>query len=95
LSRYQVNKAIRWIPNDSNTRTAFLSDRAGFLDSFQLTDVERKALIEIDYGTLYALGVHPFLLYRFVMSVLTGDRRSLQAEYRKNVTPFGWPDFST
>ncbi len=95
MSRYQVNKMIRQIANDRGTREAFIEDRARFLDSFQITDEERKALMDIDYPTLYALGVHPFMLHRFVMIVLPADRRPVEDEYCKNVAPFGRPDFST
>jgi len=95
MSRYQVDKAIRQITNDRGTRDAFLEDSARFLNSFQLTDEERKALIDIDYPTLYALGVHPFMLHRFVMIALPADRRPQETEYSNNIARFGRPDFST
>jgi hypothetical protein len=52
-------------------------------------------LIDVDYGTLYRLGAHPFLLNGFTRLVWKGDKAALNAEYRKNIAPFGYPDFST
>ena len=95
MSLYQVDKAMRQIAIDDAAREAFLKDRACFLEGRDLTHEERKALSEIDYPTLYRLGAHSFLLYRFVRRVLPGDQKSLEAEYCKNVAPFGRPDYST
>ncbi len=95
MSRYQVDKAIRQVAKDDAARAAFLKDQAGFLEGRDLTDEERKALIETDYQTLYKLGAHSFLLYQFVMRVIPGDRKTLEADYCKNIAPFGRPDYST
>jgi len=51
--------------------------------------------MRIDYPTLYAAGVHPFLLNGFVNRVWPGDRGKLMAEYRAKIAPMGYPDFST
>jgi hypothetical protein len=44
---------------------------------------------------LYGLGAHPFLLNGFTRLVWKGDKAALNAEYRKKIAPFGYPDFST
>ena len=95
MSRYQVDKAIRHVAKDDAAKAAFLKDRACFLEGRDLSDEERKALIETDYQTLYKLGAHSFLLYCFVRRVLSGDQKSLEAECCKNDAPFGRPDYST
>jgi len=87
--------AVRKIAKDPAVRESFQKDPKQFLQDYDLTDQERKALAEKDYGALYALGAHPFLLQAFVMTVFPGDKRILLGEYVKAITPWGYPDFST
>jgi Aromatic-ring-opening dioxygenase LigAB, LigA subunit len=95
MSKYQVDKIMREAILDSKVASAFKADTAKFLEKRDLTEEERKALIDIDYATLYRLGAHPFLLNGFTRLVWRGDRAALNAEYRKNIAPFGYPDFAT
>jgi len=95
MSRYQVNKLLRVIARDEFARTEFLKDPVGFTRDADLTDAERKALIERDFRTLYSLGVHSFLLFGFVMSVFPGDRKKLEEDYCKTIAPLGRIDYST
>jgi hypothetical protein len=95
MSRYQVNKALRQITRDDSAKRAFLQDAATFVQAYELTDEERKALIAKDYRTLYALGVHSFLLFGFVMSVFPGDRKKVEEDYCKSIAPLGRIDYST
>jgi hypothetical protein len=97
MSRYQVDKALRQIAKDPAAREAFLRDRASFLDGRDLTLEERKAIIEVDYPRLYALGAHPFLVHAFVngLGVLPKDRRAARTEYCNKIAPFGRPDYAT
>ena len=95
MSKYQVDKVMREVILDMKTANAFKADTEKFLEGRDLTEEERSALIDIDYATLYRLGAHPFLLNGFTRLVWKGDKAALNAEYRKKIAPFGYPDFST
>jgi len=95
MSKYQVDKVMREAILDAKAAAAFQADTEKFLQARDLTEEERKALIDVDYATLYKLGAHPFLLNGFIRLVWKGDKAALNAEYRKNIAPFGYPDFST
>jgi hypothetical protein len=95
MSKYQVDKVMREAILDPKTASSFKADAEKFLEGRDLTDEERKALIDVDYATLYRLGAHPFLLNGFTRLVWKSDKAALNAEYRKNIAPFGYPDFST
>jgi hypothetical protein len=95
MSKYQVDKVMREAILDAKVASAFRADTEKFLAGRDLTEEEKKALIDVDYATLYRLGAHPFLLNGFTRLVWKGDRAALNAEYRTNIAPFGYPDFST
>ena len=95
MSKYQVDKVMREAILDAKAAAAFKADTEKFLQGRDLTKEERRALIDVDYATLYKLGAHPFLLNGFIRWVWKGDKAALNAEYRKNIAPFGYPDFST
>jgi len=95
MSKYQVDKVMRDAIVDPKVASAFRADTEKFLDGRNLTAEEKKALIDLDYATLYRLGAHPFLLNGFTRLVWKGDKAALNAEYRKNIAPFGYPDFAT
>ncbi|HEY2987685.1 MAG TPA: hypothetical protein VGL11_08160 [Candidatus Binatia bacterium] len=95
MSRYQVDKVMRQVIVDEKALSAFQADPEKFLQGRDLTEEERKALINVDYATLYRLGAHPFLLNGFTPRAWKGDRAALRAEYRKKIAPFGYPDFAT
>lgn len=95
MSKYQVDKIMREVILDPKVTSAFKVDTAKFLENRDLTEEERKSLIDVDYATLYRLGAHPFLLNGFTRLVWKGDKAALNAEYRKNIAPFGYPDFAT
>jgi hypothetical protein len=64
----------------------------------QFTDAERRALIERDLPTLYALGAHPFLLLTIMIPVYESqfpDFLTFAREFRKQVAELGRPDFAT
>ena len=95
MSKYHVDKVMREVILDPKIAGAFKADTAKFLEGRDLTEEERKALIDVDYATLYRLGAHPFLLNGFTRLVWKGDKAALNAEYRKKIAPYGYPDFST
>jgi len=95
MSKYQVDKLMREVILDLKTASAFKANPEKFLDGRDLAEQERTALINVDYATLYRLGAHPFLLNGFTRLVWKGDKAALNAEYRTNIAPFAYPDFST
>ena len=95
MSKYYVDKLMREVVMDSRAASAFRENTVKFLEGRDLTPEERRALIAVDYATLYRLGAHPFLLNGFTRQVWKGDKATLNAEYRKNIAPHGYPDFST
>ena len=61
---------------DLDFRAAMKSDVAVASKSYDLTDAERKALVDGDVATLFERGVHPFLLSfltRYEISGLTTE----------------------
>lgn len=67
MSLYQVQKLIRQVNRNPADRESFKSDRPSFTDRFELTPEEREAVIAIDMGSLYAMGVHALLLRPFTI----------------------------
>jgi hypothetical protein len=62
-----------------------------------LTDEERAALANRDYGALYAMGANPYLLWQFARSVSVPEieLENLISSFREAVEPHGRPDFHT
>lgn len=98
MSRGLVNIVLYDIDQTEDTLTRFVQQRSGYLDAYPLSDEERAAFETWNYGALYAMGAHPFLLWQTVRSLAILDGVSIQdtvAEYRSQVTPHGYPDFIT
>jgi hypothetical protein len=61
------------------------------------THEERTALEEQDYEGLYAMGVHPLLLWTLMYPVLEprfASFRDMVESYKDTIRPYGYPDFS-
>lgn len=98
MSRGAIDIALYEIDQTNQTIEDFTNDPERFLAGFDLSDDERTAFLEWDYGTLYALGAHPFLLFQVVRSLAVGRGLSmpdLLRQYRETVTPHGTPDYIT
>ena len=67
MSLYQVQKLIRQVNRNPEARESFKADPTSFADGFDLTPEERAAVIAIDMGALYAMGVHALLLRPFTI----------------------------
>jgi hypothetical protein len=65
MSLYQVQKLLFQIHNNLELRAEFLSDPMPVIANHKLTDNERQALLDRDIGTLYRLGVNPWLLLQY------------------------------
>lgn len=67
MSLYQVQKLVQAVNRDAESRTRFLESRESFSGEFELTDVERDALVNMKIHALYDMGVHPLLLRPFTI----------------------------
>jgi hypothetical protein len=65
VSLYQVQKLIYQLNRDPRTRDRYAAEREAVLAEYELTDEERRALVEPDIGLLYVLGVNGQLLMHF------------------------------
>ncbi len=62
MSIYAVNHACRQLLRDKVFRQAMRDDPRQALAPLDLTDDERRAMVEGDVGHLYRSGAHDFLL---------------------------------
>jgi hypothetical protein len=65
MSLYYVQKVLYDINRSPEKQQQYTDNASKFLDSYTLTDEERKALIEPDIGLLYVLGVNGQILMHF------------------------------
>jgi Aromatic-ring-opening dioxygenase LigAB, LigA subunit len=70
MSIYALQKTIREINRNNETRQRFLATPQEALMGAELTGEERDALIARDYRALYRLGVHGLILRPF--SIING-----------------------
>jgi hypothetical protein len=66
LGVHDLVQDLKW---DAKLRDDFKRNEAAILDRYDLMPVERKAIEERDFRTLYDLGMHPYLggqLSRFI-----------------------------
>lgn len=65
MSLYSLQKLIREINRNPSVRGRFMEAPAIVAAEWTLTDEERLALVQRDFGALYRLGVHGLLLRPF------------------------------
>jgi hypothetical protein len=65
MSLYQVQKLIYQLNRDPRTRERYQSECDAVLDEYELSDEERRAIVQPDIGLLYVLGVNGQLLMHF------------------------------
>jgi len=75
MSLYQVQKLLYQIHNQLDLRAQFSAAPAPVMADFKLTEIEKRALLEKDMGTLYRMGVNPWLLLQYanITGVKTPD----------------------
>ena len=98
MSRYAVNKVMRAVNMDPDALADYRADAARFVEPVaDLTPAERQALAEKDYGALYAMGAHPYLLWSFAEAVHVPpmSRPDLVESFRVAARAVGYPDFAT
>jgi len=65
MSLYYTQKLLYQLNRDPEFRARFKADTAATLNAFELTDEERRAILDADIGLLYVLGVNGQLLMHF------------------------------
>jgi len=113
MSAYMVDKFIRAVELGDATVAEYVADPAAFVerwladggtpagptDDRVLTEAERAAFAARDFGALYALGAHPYLLWHFTEAVYEHEYtegfgwRELVERYRAAVAPQGLVDY--
>lgn len=81
MSDYALNRAIHHVYTNRELTQAFRSGDYAVLDAFDLTAEERAALTTRDFPKLWALHVHPVLLFH--LSAVLNPREW----YLENVVP--------
>ena len=81
MSSYGLNRAIHYIYIHRDATMAFRAGAFELLDSYDLTEAERTALTTRDFPKLWALDVHPVLLFH--LSAVLNPREW----YIENVVP--------
>jgi len=114
MSRMQINKLLLFIDSDESHARAFATDPGAFLADWEargaashaptrqagtLTDEERRAFTDRDWGVLYGMGSHPYLLLHAARAVDVGILGVAFPEfdrlYKEAIAPHGYPDFHT
>ena len=67
MSLYQLQKLIYHVNRDSALRERYRQDPAAFVKSYDLSEAEAEAALNVDVRALYNMGVHPLLLRPFTL----------------------------
>ena len=67
MSLYQVQKLIYHVNRDSERRQRYRDNAQAFVKSYDLTEAESVAILNVDVRALYAMGVHSLLLRPFTL----------------------------
>lgn len=103
MSKYLMNKFIHYVNMTESAEDQYAANPRGFLEKWEQTQklkldpAEREALATRDYGQLYALGAHPFMLWSFTEAVWVHEvpREELVADYKAKTAKAGYPNFKT
>jgi len=67
MSVYQVQKLLYHVNRDPERRARYRLDAPAFVKSYDLTEPETVAVLNVDVRVLYTIGVHPLLLRPFTL----------------------------
>ena len=98
MSRGLIDIVLYEIDQTIESIDRFVTDPGGFLDTYRLTEDERRAFETWDYATLYAMGAHPFLLFQVVRSLAVRNGVAMPQiieQYRQAISAHGAPDYIT
>lgn len=113
MTIYMIDKFMRDVEMSNARVKAYVADPAAFVaqwrasgagpdavaDDRELSEREQEAFAARDYGTLYELGAHPYLLWHFTEAVYEHEYtegfgwRQLVERYRARIAPVGDVDF--
>ena len=79
MSVYALQKLIREINRDPEIRARFFKAPEDVAMGYELSAVEKDALIARDFGALYRIGVHGLLLRPFSILHAISERDYLDA----------------
>ena len=79
MSLYQVQKLLRDVNRDISNRERYMQNPETFAEGYDLTPEERAAILDLDYGALYAMGVHALILRPFSLLHKEPEPRYLEA----------------
>jgi hypothetical protein len=72
MSLYHVQKLLYQLNRDPSVRKRFRADLEGLVAEYELSDEERRAIVDGDIGLLYVMGVNGQLLMHY--SALLGQQ---------------------
>jgi Aromatic-ring-opening dioxygenase LigAB, LigA subunit len=92
-----MDKVIREFTRNADPQRVqrFREDPEAMLANRDLTDEEKRALIDVDMSTLYKLGAHPFILQGWMRLFDAGDPLTREERYIAAIRPHGYPDYGT
>ena len=67
MSLYQTQKLIYHVNRDSERRQRYRDNAQAFVKSYDLTEAESVAILNVNVRALYAMGVHSLLLRPFTL----------------------------
>jgi hypothetical protein len=67
MSLYQLQKLIYHVNRDAERRERYRRDAASFVNGYELSEEEAKAVLNVDTRTLYRMGAHSLLLRPFTL----------------------------
>ncbi|MBB44120.1 MAG: hypothetical protein CMM44_10195 [Rhodospirillaceae bacterium] len=79
MSLYELQKLVCDVNRDPVSREAFFKDDEGFSLNYALSANERRAVLERNYGQLYAAGVHGLILRPFSLLHKVSETEYLDA----------------
>jgi len=87
MSVFAVNHLLRELLRDHDFRAAMKADPAKALVKLDLTDAERKALLEGDVVALYNMGVNSFLMGYLPRFEVCGLNQQIYNERIRSAAP--------
>lgn len=81
MSLYQTQKLLFDLHNNLNLRDEYKSSSKDVLERYDLDPSEARALLELDVGVLYHMGVHTYLLWNFA-NMMGVDREAYFKQVR-------------
>lgn len=86
MSVYQINKILYLLDMDEQFLARLKKDPENVIEDFDLTDEEKRALMNGDVARLYQWGVHSFILFSMMRHEVFGLNREIYAQRIRTVT---------